>query len=67
MNIDANLKTAYKADQELFEKEISRVLSNASYIMKFQKLRNLRAKLSEFTGAKYSISVRLGPMLYYFQ
>ena len=34
MNIDfANLKQAYKANQKVFEKEISRVLSNALYIM----------------------------------
>ena len=34
MNIDfANLKLAYLAHQEVFEKEISRVLSDASYIM----------------------------------
>ena len=60
MNIDfANLKLAYKAHQEIFEKEISRVLSDASYIMG-PEIEKLEAGLSQFTGAKHSISCSSG-------
>ena len=60
MNIDfANLKLAYKAHQEVFEKEISRVLSDASYIMG-PEIEQLEAELSQFTGAKHSISCSSG-------
>lgn len=60
MNIDfANLKLAYMAHQEVFEKEISRVLSNASYIMG-PEIETLEAELSNFTGAKNSISCSSG-------
>lgn len=60
MNIDfANLKLAYMAHQEIFEKEISRVLSNASYIMG-PEIEKLEAELSQFTGAKHSISCSSG-------
>ena len=60
MNIDfANLKLAYKAHQEVFEKEISRVLSDASYIMG-PEIEKLEAGLSKFTGAKHSISCSSG-------
>ena len=60
MNIDfANLKLAYKAHQEIFEKEISRVLSNASYIMG-PEIEKLETELSQFTGAKHSISCSSG-------
>ena len=60
MNIDfANLKLAYMAHQEVFEKEISRVLSNASYIMG-PEIEKLEAELSQFTGAKHSVSCSSG-------
>ena len=60
MNIDfANLKLAYKAHQEVFEKEISRVLSDASYIMG-PEIEKLETELSQFTGAKHSISCSSG-------
>ncbi len=60
MKIDfANLKQAYKADQKLFEKEISRVLSNAFYIMG-PEIENLEIELSKYTGAKHSISCSSG-------
>ena len=60
MNIDfANLKLAYMAHQEVFEKEISRVLSDASYIMG-PEIEKLEAGLSKFTGAKHSISCSSG-------
>ena len=60
MNIDfANLKLAYMAHQEVFEKEISRVLSDASYIMG-PEIEKLEAELSQFTGAKHSISCSSG-------
>ena len=60
MNIDfANLKLAYKAHQEEFEKEISRVLSDASYIMG-PEIEKLEAGLSQITGAKHSISCSSG-------
>ena len=60
MSIDfANLKLAYKAHQEVFEKEISRVLSDASYIMG-PEIEKLEAELSKFTGAKHSISCSSG-------
>tara|TARA_B100001057_G_scaffold236509_2_gene236784 strand:+ start:2755 stop:3849 length:1095 start_codon:yes stop_codon:yes gene_type:complete len=60
MNIDfANLKLAYKAHQEVFEKEIYRVLSDASYIMG-PEIEKLETELSQFTGAKYSISCSSG-------
>ena len=60
MNIDfANLKLAYMAHQEVFEKEISRVLSDASYIMG-PEIEKLETELSQFTGAKYSISCSSG-------
>ena len=60
MKIDfANLKQAYKADQKMFEKEISRVLSNALYIMG-PEIEKLEIELSNFTGAKYSISCSSG-------
>jgi UDP-2-acetamido-2-deoxy-ribo-hexuluronate aminotransferase len=60
MNIDfANLKLAYMAHQEAFEKEISRVLSDASYIMG-PEIEKLEAELSQFTGAKHSISCSSG-------
>ncbi len=60
MKIDfANLKQAYKADQKVFEKEISRVLSNAFYIMG-PEIENLEVELSKYTGAKHSISCSSG-------
>ena len=60
MNIDfANLKLAYMEHQEVFEKEISRVLSNASYIMG-PEIEKLEVGLSKFTGAKHSISCSSG-------
>ena len=60
MNIDfANLKLAYMAHQEVFEKEISRVLSSASYIMG-PEIEKLEAELSQFTGAKHSVSCSSG-------
>ena len=60
MEIDfANLKQAYKADQKIFEKEISRVLSNASYIMG-PEIEKLEVELSNYTGAKHSISCSSG-------
>jgi UDP-2-acetamido-2-deoxy-ribo-hexuluronate aminotransferase len=60
MNIDfANLKLAYMAHQEVFEKEISRVLSDASYIMG-PEIEKLEAGLSQFTGAKHSVSCSSG-------
>ena len=60
MKIDfANLKLAYKAHQELYEKEISRVLRNASYIMG-PEIDKLEAKLSTFTNAKHSITCSSG-------
>lgn len=60
MNIDfANLKLAYMAHQEVFEKEISRVLSDASYIMG-PEIEKLEAELSKFTGVKHSISCSSG-------
>ena len=60
MNIDfANLKLAYMAHQEAFEKEISRVLSDASYIMG-PEIEKLEAGLSQFTGAKHSVSCSSG-------
>ena len=60
MNIDfANLKLAYKAHQEEFEKEITRVLSDASYIMG-PEIEKLEVELSQFTSAKHSISCSSG-------
>ena len=60
MNIDfANLKLAYLAHQKEFEKEISRVLSKASYIMG-PEIDELEVKLSQFTGAKYCVSCSSG-------
>ena len=60
MNIDfANLKLAYLAHQEDFEKEISRVLSGASYIMG-PEIEKLEEELIQFTGAKHSISCSSG-------
>ena len=60
MKIDfANLKLAYMAHQEVFEKEISRVLSDASYIMG-PEIQELEAELSQFTGAKHSVSCSSG-------
>lgn len=60
MNIDfANLKLAYLAHQEDFEKEISRVLSDASYIMG-PEIEKLEEELIQFTGAKHSISCSSG-------
>ena len=60
MNIDfANLELAFKAHQKEFEKEITRVLSNASYIMG-PEIDLLEAKLSQFTGAKHCISCSSG-------
>ena len=51
MNIDfANLKMAYVAHQEEFEKEIKKVLSDASYIMG-PEIEKLEVGLSQFTGA----------------
>ena len=47
------------AHQEVFEKEISRVLSDASYIMG-PEIEKLETELSQFTGAKYSISCSSG-------
>ena len=47
------------AHQEVFEKEISRVLSDASYIMG-PEIEKLEAGLSKFTGAKHSISCSSG-------
>ena len=60
MKIDfANLKQAYKANQKVFEREISRVLSNAFYIMG-PEIENLEVELSKYTGAKHSISCSSG-------
>lgn len=60
MNIDfANLELAFKAHQKEFEKEITRVLSNASYIMG-PEIDLLEAKLSQFTGAKHCITCSSG-------
>ncbi len=60
MNIDfANLKLAYLAHKKEFEKEISRVLSKASYIMG-PEIDKLEEELSQFTGAKYCISCSSG-------
>ena len=60
MNIDfANLKLAYIAYQEEFEKEITRILSDASYIMG-PEIERLEAELSQFTGAKHSVSCSSG-------
>lgn len=60
MNIDfANLKLAYKEDKETFEREISRVLNHASYIMGAE-VKRLEEKLSAFTGANYTISCSSG-------
>lgn len=60
MNIDfANLKLGYMAHQEVFEKEISRVLSSASYIMG-PEIEKLESELSQFTGAKHSITCSSG-------
>ena len=60
MNIDfANLKLAYMAHQEEFEKEITKVLSDASYIMG-PEIEKLEAELSKFTGTKHSISCSSG-------
>ena len=60
MNIDfANLKMAYVAHQEEFEKEITKVLSDASYIMG-PEIEKIEVELSQFTGAKHSISCSSG-------
>ena len=60
MNIDfANLKLAYLAHKEEFEREIAKVLSNASYIMG-PEIDKLEVELSQFTGAKHSISCSSG-------
>ena len=60
MNIDfANLKLAYLAHQEEFQKEITRVLSSASYIMG-PEVEKLESALCQFTGAKYSITCSSG-------
>tara|TARA_Y100001954_G_scaffold238431_1_gene305983 strand:+ start:3296 stop:4390 length:1095 start_codon:yes stop_codon:yes gene_type:complete len=60
MNIDfANLKLAYMAHQEEFENEITRVLSDASYIMG-PEIEKLEAELSKFTDVKNSISCSSG-------
>ena len=60
MNIDfANLKLAYSVHQKEFEKEIFRVLSEASYIMGAE-IEKLELELSQFSGAKYCVSCSSG-------
>ena len=60
MKIDfANLKNAYEVHQEAFEKEIHRILRNASYIMG-PEIDKLEAELGKFTNAKHSITCSSG-------
>ena len=60
MKIDfANLKLAYLAHQKEFEKKISKVLVEASYIMG-PEIDELEFELSQFTGAKFCISCSSG-------
>ena len=60
MNIDfANLKIAYQAHQEAFEKAIQKVLTSAAYIMG-PEIEELERELSAFTGAEYAISCSSG-------
>ena len=60
MKIDfANLKVAYRAQQEVFEKEVSRLMSSASYILG-PEITKLEDELSDYTGAKHTITCSSG-------